>query len=173
MLAEYPVCDKNLIDENAEQGIALLQELISGIRNVRAEMRVPPEKKCILTIKSDDSSTEKLFQDMEEQLAALARIEKVTYSSDGTKPAFAAAGVGNGYEFFIPLEGLIDVDAEKTRLEKELTKLEGDLKRTLGKLANSNFTDKAPEAVVAREKEKAAYCEEKINKLKANLETLS
>lgn len=173
ILTHYPLCDKQLIDEAAEESMLLLQQLISGIRNVRAEMRVPPGKKCSLTIKTDDPATQALFKEMGPQLESLAKIESVEYTTDEKKPAFAATGVGKGYEFFIPLEGLIDMDAEKARLEKELSKLEGDLKRTLDKLSSSTFTDKAPEAVVAREKEKAAYCEEKIEKLKANLDTLS
>jgi valyl-tRNA synthetase len=172
LLAAYPQADTTLHDEEAEAAIALLQELVTGIRNVRAEMRVPPEKQCPLIIRPGSKEQESLCRTLEEQLKGLARITEVEYNAQAAKPDSAAAGVGSGYEFFIPLAGLIDITAEKARLEKELSRLQEELARTEAKLANESFAGKAPADIVQRERDKAAATREKIALLQGNLATL-
>jgi len=173
MDAEYPFSVDKDLDDSVEGGMAILQEIITGIRNIRAEMHVPPEKPVDLIFRAEQTKMETLVKQGEAYIISLAKLSSITYDEGGNKPEFSAAGVGKGFEYFIPLKGLIDIDAEKDRLQKELDKLNSELKKVKGKLANESFTGRAPEAVVKKEREKEAYYKEKISRLQENLTKLS
>ena len=97
----------------------------------------------------------------------------MSFGRNKTRPEKSAFIVGNGYEIYIPLSGILDIDAETQRLKKELAKNETELKRVSGKLNNKRFLDKAPQDVVDKEKKKKDEFESNIQKLKNNLELIS
>jgi valyl-tRNA synthetase len=102
----------------------------------------------------------------------MAKINSLSLGTDLAKPGYSASSVVNGQEVFIPLEGLIDIDVERGRLEKEILRLEGQLKAVLAKLDNPNFTGKAPADVIQKEKDKQENFQQTILKLKTSLEQL-
>jgi valyl-tRNA synthetase len=100
----------------------------------------------------------------------LGRISAISYNTE--RPELAASGVVQGIDLFIPLAELIDVDVEKNRLEKEITRLEGQLVGLTKKLSNENFVSRAPQDVVDKEKQKKEDWETNLGKLKASLQVL-
>ncbi|MGI9627052.1 MAG: hypothetical protein ACR2QM_09465 [Longimicrobiales bacterium] len=106
-----------------------------------------------------------ILESQADALKRLARIERVDMGAPADGGVGASAVLSDGTEVFLPLEDLIDLGQERDRLTKEIDRLKGQLKGTNGKLANENFTAKAPAEVVERERSKAAAFEEQIRKL--------
>ena len=100
------------------------------------------------------------------------RVSEITISGDAEKPHLSSTVIVRGTEFFIPLEGIIDIEAEKARLEKEINRIKGLQKSIQSKLSNHNFITRAPKEIVAREMEKEKFNREQIEKLEANLKSL-
>ena len=147
----------------------LLQEIVRSIRNLRAEKGVAPSRR-IAAIFSGSGKTA-LLTEQAKVLAALAGLDKsqVTFeASMKKKPEGAAALVIGPVEIYLPLAGMIDLEQERARLEKELVEAESHIAR-LEKLLASDFAKKAPEAVVAKEREKLAAYRETAEKIKAQL----
>lgn len=114
-----------------------------------------------------ESGLHPVFAAHQGYLQALAAADPVTFlADDAEKPDNAMSGIAAGVEIFLPLKGLIDVEKETNRLQKELDKLEKEIKRLTGKLSNEGFIQKAPEQIVAGEREKLAGYEEKKNRWK-------
>ena len=168
--AQYPESNGKWIDEEAESKMAYLQNVIYQIRNLRAEMNVPPMKMAELVLFGDEERIA-LVEEYVGYMTGLARVDRVLRGKDKPKPA--ASAVTDGLEIFLPLGGLIDVDAELNRLLKEKEKMEGRIQGLQKKLANENFTTKAKPEVVEREREKLTSNEEALVKLEVNIELLS
>jgi len=154
----------------------LIQEMIVSVRTVRSEINIPPAKKLNLVVRGDDKQeVVKLLKNpqISGYLKNLARVDEIFISQNVEKPNPSASVVVQGTEIFIPLEGIIDLGEEKERLEKEIRKIEGQLKGITAKLSNQNFISRAPKEVVEREKEKESYNLEKLEKLRQNLQVLS
>ncbi len=160
-------------DDKLEKDFELVQIIIGAIRNIRAEMDVPPGKKADVLIKTSDANVIKILEDQETQLMVLGRIKNLSVGEDIKKPPLSASSVIAVGEIYIPLEGLIDLESERERLSKELEKQKQYLERVKKKLSNSDFLDRAPSEIIDAEKEKLALAEESINKLNKNLESLA
>jgi len=106
-------------------------------------------------------------------LQRLARVTSLSFLTDGSRPKLSASAVVQGEELFVPLEGLIDVEVEKSRLKKEIDRLTGLLTGIRNKLTNESFVGKAPKEVVEKEKEKQATFEMNLEKLQKSYEALS
>ncbi len=148
---------------------ALLQEAIRSIRNLRAEKKVSPAKRLPATIVGGAKTG--LFQEQSAVIAALAGLDLSQFTihqSLATKPEDAISLVVGSVEIYIPLSGMVDMGEERARLEKELTGLQVQIKR-LEKLLGSDFANKAPAAVVQKERERLAAFQETAEKLKAQL----
>ena len=175
MTQAYPVADAALADDQALTDVEWLKDFIVGIRNIRGEMDISPNKPLDVLLKNTDSEDQRRLSDNEAFLKALAKLESVTVlGADDQAPASATALVGE-MEILIPMAGLIDKDAELARIAKTLEKVEKDLARTAGKLSNEKFVGKAPEAVIAKERAKLAEMEQTVAKLqeqKATIEAL-
>ncbi len=172
VIAPWPQPVAELTDEAAEQNMQFLQELISAVRTVRAEMNVPPGKKARLLYSDLPEDRLALIREYEGYIQHLARIEQLEPVADRSALKSTAVLVVENKEFFMPLEGLIDLEKERQRLEKELARLEkqhGGLKK---KLNNPDFLEKAPKHVVEQEKEKLRSVSEKIEKIQKNLKRL-
>ncbi len=172
MVSKYPEYDESMVNEQSENEIDILKDLVYNIRNIRGEMHVPPEVKADVLIKTGEEEVVKVVESMMEIIKFLARVKQIECGANLTKPSGSATAVGKGYEVYIPLRDIIDLDMEKKRLEKEIEKLEKELEKSHKKLMNENFIKKAPESVIDKEKEKYNTYKEKIEKLNLVLEGL-
>ena len=140
--------------------------------SVRSELNVPPGKRSDLYVRVNEPSFGKLLQEHIEYFRSLARVEELHTGTDIKKPPLSASTVISQAEIFIPLEGLIDIEVEKKRLEKELTNLKNQLEKVSRKLANHDFLNNAPEDVIEKEKSKKKDYQERIERLNKNLEQI-
>ncbi len=169
----FPIADEKLIDVQLEAMMEKLQRVVTAVRNVRAEMNVPPGKRADVHIKISDSELQKVLEDNRNYIFNLGRIEKLVIGPDVKKPPLSASTVIPAAEIYIPLAGLIDVESERKRLQKELESVTGFLERTRKKLANREFVEQAPRAVVEQQQAKKREFEEMVEKINANLEQLT
>jgi len=173
MLRPYPVADDLHRDTVAEAEMEWLKQFILGIRQIRGEMNISPGKPLPVLLENASASDQGNLEATRHYLNFLAKTESVTVlSASDEAPESAIALVGK-MKVLIPLAGLIDKQAELERLNKEIGKIEVDVKRTEGKLSNPNFVDKAPEAVVQKEKDKLAKAREALNNLQAQVSKIS
>ncbi len=171
--ADWPIFKENENFEDAENNVKFIMEAVTKIRNIRAEMNVAPSKKARAIFVATKESSKDFLNNGAGYFATLANISEITLINDKSEIGEdTATGVMDGAEIYLPLADLIDFEKEIERLEKEKSKLEGELKRVKGMLSNEKFISKAPEKVVAEEKEKLAKYEEMLKTVSENLEKL-
>jgi len=172
MLTEFPKGNDSLIDESAESEMAAVIELITKVRNIRSEMNIKPGEKVSVHIAARDG-LQKIFAENEPQVLKLARAEKMLLAQNLDVPkASAKAVLTGGAEIAIPLEGLIDFDKERERLQNQLAKLDTELERLNGQLSNQNFVERAPAEKVQELKDRQSEIEQQTKTLQANMEAL-
>ncbi len=164
----YPEADADKIDEKAEKEMEFVQEIITSIRTIRGEMNIPPSKLVKAYIKSSSVAEHQI-----EYIKKLARVEEVNVDAQIQKPKASVSSVLKQCEIYIPLEGLIDLDVERERLQKEISRVEGSLSGIEKKLANEKFVSNAAPEVVEKERNKKADREKNLQKLKDILSNLS
>ncbi|MDT2828758.1 MAG: valine--tRNA ligase [Enterococcus viikkiensis] len=172
VVAEYPVVQPENNDETAAKGMEVLKELIRSVRNIRAEVNTPLSKPITLLIKTSDPKVEEFLIENTSYIERFCNPEELTIASDITAPDLAMSAVLTGAEIYLPLAGLINIEEEIKRLEKELAKWTGEVKRVQGKLANERFVANAPEAVVAEERAKEKDYLEKQAAVQDRIESL-
>ncbi len=172
IISDSPESDDGLIDGAAEGKMADVQEVINAVRSVRAGMNVPSGKEISVLVETQDATLTDLIGEKEIYFDELADVEKITASSDLERPANSARRVLEQAEVIVPLQGVIDFEEEKERIEKELAEVEEDLENTLKKLDNEDFLTKAPDEVVKKEKEKKQEFLARIDRLELNLNAL-
>lgn len=146
----------------AEAGdMQLLMDIIRAVRNIRAEVNTPMSKKVPMTISAKDEQTSAVFEVNKGYIEKFCNPDGLTIGANLEAPAQAMSAVVSGAEIFMPLAGLINIEEEIARLEKELDKWAKEVKLVSGKLSNERFVSKAPEALVATEREKLADYEAK------------
>ena len=168
VISSYPEADADKIDPRAEEEMEFVQEIITSIRTIRGEMNIPPSRLVKAYIKSSFVADHQV-----EYIKKLARVEEVKVDAQIQKPKASVSSVLNQCEIYIPLEGLIDLDVERARLQKEIDRVEGTLKGIEKKLANEKFINNASPEVVEKERNKKADREENLQKLKEILSNLS
>ncbi|MDX1574269.1 MAG: valine--tRNA ligase [Methylophaga sp.] len=159
----YPIADEAKIDTKAVADMEWVMQFITGIRSIRSQMNIAPKKSVPVLLKDAAELDEQRLQQNHDFISKLANLESVKLLT-GEAPAAATALVGK-MEILIPLEGLIDKDAEIARLDKEIVKLDKIIKQSSGKLSNENYVAKAPADVVAKEREKLAELEQALSQL--------
>jgi valyl-tRNA synthetase len=150
----------------------LLQEIVRAVRNTRAEKNVKPGQKIPAVIVAGENSD--MLENEKISLATLARIDDnqlIIQKALNEKPENSVVLVASGVEIYLPLAGMVDLDEERIRLEKDLAEAENQINR-LGKLLNSSFAEKAPENVVSTERNRLAEFKQTAEKLKKQLENL-
>jgi valyl-tRNA synthetase len=166
--ASWPEGDDGRQDARAETRMAALQELITLVRRLRKEYGIPEGAQVDVMVGGAPESFQSTLETQGKALQMLARVGRVTVG--GTAAGAGAHGVlENGTELFIPLEGVIDLEREKERLQKEISRLDGQYTGTLKKLENEGFLKNAPAEVVEREREKAESFKEQKEKLQEKL----
>ncbi|WP_010322561.1 valine--tRNA ligase [Marinobacterium stanieri] len=166
MLMPYPVADEAKIDTQAENDIEWLKGVITGVRNIRGEMKIPPSRDLDVLFQHGSADDKARLEANANFLKKLAKLSSLTWLEAADEAPMAATQLVGKMEVLVPMAGLIDKDAELSRLQKELDRLTGEIKRVEGKLSNEKFVANAPEAVVAKEKEKIADSQAAYDKLK-------
>jgi len=159
-------------DEEAERAMAAFQEIVSSVRAIRAELNVPKSARPTVLLKTENPVLKGVVMDKVDALNALTGAESWTVGGQIEPPPGSARQVLADAEVFIPLADLIDLDAEKERLNAELAAVEADLAKVEKTLANREFLDRAPAEVVDKEREKQAEFRGKRDRLRANLASL-
>ena len=155
MISSWPVYKKEWNFEKEEAAIEAIKEAVRGIRNVRAQMNVPPSKKAKVYVVSEDETIRSIFEDGKVFFATLAKASEVYIQED--KEGIADDAVSTlipKANIYIPFAELVDVEKELARLAEEEKKLKKEIKRAEGMLQNEKFMSKAPEAKVAEERAK-------------------
>jgi valyl-tRNA synthetase len=173
MRQPFPVSDGARLDPQAESDIEWIKAVITVIRNIRGEMRIPPGKALDVYLHNGKDIDRERLAANHNFMCRLAKLERITWlNAEDSAPASATGLVGD-MEILVPMAGLIDKDAEIERLGKEIEKLRKEVARGESKLRNPNFVDKAPDEVVAKEREKLddhrsqqARLEEQMEKIK-------
>ena len=166
MLAPYPAADHSLADPAAVAEMDWVMQFILGVRRIKGEMNIPPGKPLPVLIEHANPQDLAWLEASRPYLDFLARIESITILGVGdTAPESAIFLVGE-MKVLIPMAGLIDKDAELKRLAKEIARIQADVERTRAKLTNPSFVDKAPAAVVQKERDKIAEQETALAKLR-------
>ncbi|HEX7128715.1 MAG TPA: class I tRNA ligase family protein, partial [Rhodanobacteraceae bacterium] len=156
MQRPYPRADEFATDEAASAEIEWFKAVLTGVRRIRSEMNISPGKTIPLLLADGDADDRRRADKFAAQVAFLARSESPRWLQPGeAEPAAAAAVVGT-MRVLIPLAGLIDLDAERARLKKEIARIEGEIRKCEGKLGNANFVANAPAEVVAQERARLA-----------------
>jgi valyl-tRNA synthetase len=173
MHAEWPKIKKELINFSLENIMERVQEVVYSIRNIRSEMNVPPTKRANVMIKVDKPELVKILEDNKGHIINLGKVEELKIGMRMKKPKHAASGVIKDVEIFIPLEGLIDLEQERLRLEKELSKVTALLDKANKKLSDEDFLKRAPKNIIEKEKAKREDYLKMVEKLNKNLEEIT
>lgn len=174
IVASWPVEQTTLTDKKAELNMEIVMETIKAIRNMRAEVNVAPGRKSEAILQLASAELVELFELNASYVKTLAAVEPLNVSlTTPEKPENAMAAVVSGVEIYMPLKGLIDVDKETARLNKELLTLDKELARVSGKLSNEGFVAKAPPDVIEKEKAKQQEFEEKVKAINERLSYLA
>ncbi len=168
----WPTTTGSHIDDDLESSLEQIQSVVTAVRSIRSELNVPPGKRSDLYVKVNDDAFAELLSDHIQYFRSLARVDELVVGADVKKPPVSASAVISGAEIYVPLEGLIDIEVEKARLEKDLNNLKGLLEKVSRKLANADFLQNAPKEVVDREKAKKDDYQERVEKINKNLEQI-
>ncbi|WP_213652724.1 valine--tRNA ligase [Paenibacillus sp. J23TS9] len=171
-LAAWPEFDAALENEGAAREMSLLMDIIRAVRNIRAEVNVPMSKKVELMLKAGDDQVLQIVTRNEIYVQRFCNTSSFTASLGLESPDKAMTAIVTGAELYLPLAGLIDIDQEIARLEKELQNLNNEVLRVEKKLGNEGFVSKAPAKVIEEEKAKMADYSDKRSKVIARIEEL-
>jgi len=173
MITPWPVVRSEWFDQDSEKKMEFLMEATRGVRNMRGEMKIHPGKKvrCVVVATPEDR---RILEENKGYIELLANCELEMQEPTDPKPQQAISSVVFGTEIYLPLSGLVDLDKEIARLEKEIKTITGVLERVQKKLSNQEFLAKAPPEIVEKEREKEAELEKnrealckRLNSLKA------
>ena len=168
MISQFPLFDENLVFSDEEKEMDKIMTAIRAVRNRRAEMNVVPSKKAKVFIETEDKDTFKKAGVFMQKLASASEVEV----GDRFDMPTAVKVITEDARMYIPLDELVDFEAEKARLNKELDAAKKDLEFINGKLNNPNFVSKAPEAVVQKQKDSAAKLNDKIAMLEESIKAI-
>lgn len=172
MLTQWPTADADKISTETEAQMAVVMDVIRAIRNMRSEMNVPMGKKAACIIAANKESLLPVLEATAPYIRNLGTLETLNvHLTLAEKPTQAVTAVVEGIEIFLPLKGLIDMDKEISRLQKEVEKVNKEIERLEKKLNNQGFLAKAPEDVVAGEREKLAKYQDSKSALVSRLES--
>ena len=169
MLQPYPAANGDKVDAQAEADIEWLKGVIIGIRNIRGEMNISPAKQLPVLLQKGGAEDERRFNAYSGFLMSLAKLESIIWLKPEEEAPMSAIQLVGDMQVLVPMAGLIDKDAEISRLQKEIDKRDQEIKRVEGKLNNPKFVDRAPADVVEKEKQKIAEHQAALNELQAQM----
>jgi len=166
MLQPYPRAADNARDAEAEADLDWVRALIVAVRTIRTESGIGPAARLPVLLRHATARDAARLADNQALLIRLARLESIALLPADAEPPLAATALAGELEVLVPLAGLIDTATELARLDKEISRLQAEQQRLAGKLDNADFSERAPPAVVAREREKLAAAMDAIHKLR-------
>jgi len=169
MVAQFPQRTEFIYDEESIKEMDLLKEVITGIRNIRGEMNIPPKKDVKIVIDVKGSKEKEILKSNFPYITSLAKVESMDIVSDTGKPDSSATYVFGNIQVHVLLKGLINYDDERKRIFKRIEKIEKEMGMSKKKLANRDFLDQAPPHIVENVKEKVQLMSIKLEKLNQNL----
>lgn len=162
MLSEWPQVDRTYVDGDSCINMSIIMDAIKAIRNIRAEMNIQPGKRNPIVVQAVDSNIAELVIANQDYFKALAFVESVEVQPlNNEKPLDSVSAILSNMEIYLPIKGLLDVEKELQRLNKDLAGLQKEVDRLQGKLSNQGFIAKAPADVVALEQDKLRDYQEK------------
>jgi valyl-tRNA synthetase len=171
MIARFPRPRRRDLHPGAETDMGLLMATVTAVRNVRSEMQIPPSRPLRVIVRPADAARAAVLEGARAQLDALSRAA-FTIDPAASRPPQAALALAEGCELYLPLEGVVDLGAERRRLERELQRADEEVGRLDAKLGRAEFRERAPAEVVAREEARRAEQDALRAKLRAALERL-
>jgi valyl-tRNA synthetase len=173
MLTAYPEGVTALIDEAAESEMQAIIEVISRVRNIRSEMNIKPAERVKIVVASPDENLRRVFESARDQIARLVRASEISLGDRLDAPkASARAVLMGGAELAVPLEGLIDFEQERRRLQREQEKLQAEAAKLEAQLGNPNFVSRAPVERVNEVRERIAAIAQQSSQLQQTVENL-
>ncbi|NIM91215.1 MAG: valine--tRNA ligase [Candidatus Aminicenantes bacterium] len=172
-VAPFPESNKSLRDEKAEGEMELLQQAIVEVRTIRAENRIPPRAKVELWMKVKNSEEKSMIEAHRIYFQTLANVQNIEFIDKFPPEKRLLKGVVGSWEMALSLEGVLNLEQEKMRLEREISKLSLDTEKLEKRLKNKNFIDRAPENVVRETKEKLKSLQNRKAKLEESLKNIS
>jgi len=172
IVASWPKADQSFVNPKAVEQMNLLMDVIRQVRNIRAEVNVPLSKKIEIMIRPSNETVLHHLLAGKSYIERFCNPEKLEIDLNIEAPEKAMSAVVSGAEIYLPLAGLIDIDKELARLEKELAHLNSEVERVQKKLGNANFVSRAPEHVVNEERAKEKDYLEKRDKVLARIKEL-
>ncbi|WP_337262586.1 MULTISPECIES: valine--tRNA ligase [unclassified Serratia (in: enterobacteria)] len=173
MLQPFPAYDAAREDQQALDDLEWIKQAITAVRNIRAEMNIAPSKMLEVLLRNANGDAQRRVQENQSFIEKLARLASLSLLPAGEKGPVSVTKLVEGAELLIPMSGFIDKDAEIARLTKEMGKLDAEIAAIEGKLSNEGFVARAPEAVVAKERERLAACQEGKVKLQEQQATIA
>lgn len=167
MLAKWPSPNTKEIDSSAEDDIEWLKAVISAVRTIRSEANIAPGETLEVLLGNATSSDENNLEKHRQSLEKLAKVKSARVLSESEDQPPALTALAGTLEVMVPMAGVVDIEKELSRLDKELERMMADQARTAAKLTNKNFVDRAPEAVVAKEQLKLKDLEAGISSISA------
>jgi valyl-tRNA synthetase len=173
IISEWPSARKEFDFTAESEEILVFQQMVYRIRNIRGEMNIPPDKKAPVIFKTKSQAITSIIKREETNFKALAKVDSISIVPDYAPANTDASAVMPDVEIFMPLRDLIDFEKERARIDKEIEKARAELGRVEKKLSNADFTSKAPENVIEKEKGKRDELFELLSKLETNRAKLS
>ena len=169
MLEKFPVSNKELIKPEVVKSFEYIKEVISSLRNIKAEMGISPAKEVKVVIKTSDENELKTLKDNYIFITKLAKIEDMQFGKDIAKPEQSGFRVAGNSEVYMILTGLLNAEAEIKKITEQIAKVQKDLDKVNAKLADERFTSRAPEHILERERRIQKEYQDKMDKLTENL----
>ena len=170
MVAKWPEADERLLEPDIEEAMALVQEVITAVRNIRSQRNVPPRDKVPVIVSCRDESTLEVLSPHAGLIADLARAGPVEVAPDAPRPEGASVAVLTRAQVFVPIK--TDVAAERARLEKQLAQEEAYLQKIDARLRNQQYLERAPKEVVDRDRSQREEVLRRIEQIQENLGAL-
>ncbi|MFQ6676563.1 MAG: class I tRNA ligase family protein, partial [Fidelibacterota bacterium] len=170
-VSDWPEADRTAVEPAAERDLRFVQDVVTAVRTVRAEMNVPLTAHPDLLVRATNRKAGLILGE-EKIIRDLARVDTVIVDPAVHKPSSSGTAVVRGVELFIPLEGIIDVEKEKERLLNQIQGLDSRVERVRAKLRDREFLKKAPSEVVKREKRKLEDLSDNLSKLRKHYQML-
>lgn len=172
MLSDYPICEPAKVNEEIEESFAYIQDVISSLRNIRAEMGISPGKPAKVVIKTNNQKEIDTLKANELFISELGNIEGLTFGIDVSKPDESGFRVAQDSEVYMILTGLLNTEAELKKLHDQIGKIQKDLEKVNNKLSDEKFTSKAPPHILEREQKIQKEYQDKLDKIEENIKRL-
>ncbi len=173
IVSKWPEIRKEFNFREETEDAEIFKEIVYRIRNVRAEMNIPPNKNANAIFKTTDKIIISIIERELINIKTLAKLDAVTIDGQYKPGNSDASAIMKDVEIYVPMKGLIDIEKEKARIRKEIDKAKADFERIDKKLSNENFLNKAPEDIIIKEKSKRDEAKELLKKLEESLSKIS